>query len=739
MIFVIQVYMKRIWIGLLCIALFSTVIAMPVSADFQVTNYNEEIYAGGILDMMAFVGETDLSGYSFRWQADASLGKGSWYDLEDNDAYKGTKTNHLQLYSTYGMDYEDFDCIPFRCAVTKNGITKYTSDMYMHIYPTEDMWKALDNKRIGLFEPNLTNVTGFHAKDELNYAANTYAGSTIEIRCGGSTESAIQLLENSNVQLKREIVITENGKTTVSGDNTSYIPYTVGSNAVKIQINMRVIMAGVDRGIYQTKTVTLHTQKPAATAVGKAKSACSLLRYTYNESEKLASIPKGERLEIVGKTGSYYQVFFSGMVGYVGSSMVEADMTDSKIIDHVELKMAEPLAGNIWPSSITVKPDSCFATSVEWYDSTSGHFMTSGERFVKGHDYQLVVWVSAKEGYSFKLDSSNQMLTTAVLNGNLPCFTSKAYEQVIGKVIDIRYDFYNVQEGQTPEPTQPSTTPTQPQHTHTPSQWRITGAYHYQVCTVCGDMLDQEDHKGGMATCTEKAICSVCGYAYMEENEQHNPDTSKWTACGGLYHAHLCIDCGAHCDTQDHIAGPAGTPDAAVVCKECGYIITPEKNHTHNLTRVAPKDATCTRPGNVEYYTCDGCSDFFTDNEGKNIITDVVIPPFGHTISDGWKYDGENHWRICTVCNEILAETQMSHEMHSDKCPTCGYGDTLSETNAEREDPTQLGGDREIEKNPIWRWDLSVILLAAGGVLVILVAAVGVLALCGFVFHKKKK
>ena len=226
-------------------------------------------------------------------------------------------------------------------------------------------------------------------------------------------------------------------------------------------------------------------------------------------------------------------------------------------------------------------------------------------------------------------------------------------------------------------------------HTHTPSGWRTTGIYHYKVCTTCGNFLEQEDHKGGVATCTEKGKCTVCGYAYIEENENHNPDTSKWTACGELYHAHLCKDCGAHCDTQDHAAGPAGTPDAAVVCKDCGYIITPAKNHKHNLTKVARKDATCTKPGNLEYYTCDGCSDFFADSEGKTQITDTVIAPLGHKVSEDWNFDETNHWRTCTMCNTVLAETQMGHEITGEKCTTCNYGSTAPETNPGTEPGTE--------------------------------------------------
>jgi hypothetical protein len=172
----------------------------------------------------------------------------------------------------------------------------------------------------------------------------------------------------------------------------------------------------------------------------------------------------------------------------------------------------------------------------------------------------------------------------------------------------------------------------------------------------------------------------------------------------------LCKDCGAHCDAQDHAAGPAGTPDAAVVCKDCGYIITPAKNHKHNLTKVARKDATCTKPGNLEYYTCDGCSDYFADSEGKTKVTDTVIAPSGHTISEAWQFDANNHWRTCTACKAVLAETQMAHEMTGEKCTTCGYGSATPVTDPGKE--PQNSQDKQDDVFP-W-WGYAVIIL--GGI-----------------------
>ena len=363
-----------------------------------------------------------------------------------------------------------------------------------------------------------------------------------------------------------------------------------------------------------------------------------------------------------------------------------------------------------------------YAAVTGWYDVESGaRLLSSQDQFQAGKQYRVELECTAAYGYVFQRDASGKMQYNPMITGVDVDNYSFGYDEYRGReTIKLEKTF-------TAAASNSQTT--EPQHTHSPSDWRTTGAYHYKSCSTCGEFLEQEDHKGGVATCKEKGKCTVCGYAYLTENETHNPDTTQWTACGNLYHAHLCKDCGAHCDAQEHVAGPAGTPDTAVVCRDCGYILTPAKNHQHELTEVAKKDATCTEPGNVAYYTCSGCSELFADREAKTTITDTAVAPLGHTLSEAWMYDAGNHWRICTVCNQILIETQLAHDMTGEKCATCGYDGTLPDTEPTdtAPDPTQpQTPDQDDSGSPWW-----VFLLI--GLVVVVAAAIGALTL------KKKK
>ena len=79
-------------------------------------------------------------------------------------------------------------------------------------------------------------------------------------------------------------------------------------------------------------------------------------------------------------------------------------------------------------------------------------------------------------------------------------------------------------------------------------------------CDYCGKKLTE--HTGGKATCTEKAICEVCGKAYGE------------------------FDANNHSDLK-HIDAKAATKDAE---------------------------------GNIEYWYCEGCGKYFSDKDGTKEI-----------------------------------------------------------------------------------------------------------------------
>lgn len=80
-----------------------------------------------------------------------------------------------------------------------------------------------------------------------------------------------------------------------------------------------------------------------------------------------------------------------------------------------------------------------------------------------------------------------------------------------------------------------------------------------------------------------------------------------------------------------------------------GYVIDEVKlsNLTlkHTLIKTEAIPATCTEPGNVEYWTCDTCGKHFNDENGTEEIeeSEWIIPAAGHSYENG----------KCTVCSEV--------------------------------------------------------------------------------------
>ena len=99
---------------------------------------------------------------------------------------------------------------------------------------------------------------------------------------------------------------------------------------------------------------------------------------------------------------------------------------------------------------------------------------------------------------------------------------------------------------------------------HTFGEWTSNGdGTHTRKCTVDGcNGVETKDCSGGTATCTEKAVCEVCGKAYGE------------------------LDANNHSGLK------------------------------HNNAKAATKDA----EGNIEYWYCNGCGKYYSDKDGTKEI-----------------------------------------------------------------------------------------------------------------------
>ena len=104
---------------------------------------------------------------------------------------------------------------------------------------------------------------------------------------------------------------------------------------------------------------------------------------------------------------------------------------------------------------------------------------------------------------------------------------------------------------------------------HTFGEWvSDNDGKHTRKCTVDGcDAFETENCSGGNATCTEKAVCDVCGKAYGEfDGTNHEGGVQEWTTRTAFVHEQKWNCCGAVIVASEAHEWKDG------VCRECGYV-----------------------------------------------------------------------------------------------------------------------------------------------------------------------
>ena len=94
-------------------------------------------------------------------------------------------------------------------------------------------------------------------------------------------------------------------------------------------------------------------------------------------------------------------------------------------------------------------------------------------------------------------------------------------------------------------------------------------------------------------------------------------------------------------------------------------------NAKHNAVKVERKDPTCTEDGNIEYWYCNVCKKYFSDTEFKNEISfdKTVIPATGHNLIKIEAKDptvggtGNIEYWYCEVCDKYFSDEKAEHEI----------------------------------------------------------------------------
>lgn len=172
-------------------------------------------------------------------------------------------------------------------------------------------------------------------------------------------------------------------------------------------------------------------------------------------------------------------------------------------------------------------------------------------------------------------------------------------------------------------------------------------SYDLYVCkrdkshTYINNTVAAPGHTGGIATCTQKAVCDVCGKEYGELAPHSYESVVIAPTCKDSgYTLYTCTVCG------DEYRGE----------------LVPATGEHDFTDGIISKAATCTEAGS-KTITCKDCG----------FSLSVEIPAKGHSVSE-WTVNGNEATGTCSECGETVTRPATSEDVK--ECERCGYHHT---------------------------------------------------------------
>ena len=220
---------------------------------------------------------------------------------------------------------------------------------------------------------------------------------------------------------------------------------------------------------------------------------------------------------------------------------------------------------------------------------------------------------------------------------------------------------------------------------HVWGNWQHDDTQHWRCCTVPTCTAEErENHTTDTpATCTTKAVCTVCKSQYGKF-DTHNHPAAKVTStaatdptCGskGNQAYSYCADCHKYFkDGDKNLYDDATHFDIAAL--------------THrSATKTAAVAPTCEAGGNLAYWYCADCGNYYADKDGRLDSTTAfatnasfLLSALGHDyVGQPYKSDATGHWQ---VCKHDGCTQETAHEAHTgneatcvaeSECQVCGY------------------------------------------------------------------
>ena len=175
--------------------------------------------------------------------------------------------------------------------------------------------------------------------------------------------------------------------------------------------------------------------------------------------------------------------------------------------------------------------------------------------------------------------------------------------------------------------------------------WHSNETEHWHICQNenCTVTDTKTAHSGDDdGDCTTAVLCG-CGHVITAAKPAHT--FGEWVSGGDGTHTRKCTENGCNGSETENCSGGKATCTDKAICEVCGkpYGEPSSANHA-DLKHVEAKEATEKAEGNTEYWHCDGCDKYYSDAAAAKEITkaDTVTEKLPDSGSKPQTGDGRN-------------------------------------------------------------------------------------------------
>ena len=513
--------------------------------------------------VLKVIGATNVT---YQWQAgyyDSALAP---VDLDDNDYYIGTKTNHFKLLASGQLD-----TLEFRCKITYDGGSTYSQLFHFTFLDPKAISRAYI---VGVDAPAFGCVPKYRTDDILS---KQYDLDRM-VWYGPINDSSAPLMKSTDVYLAGKYkcrfyldpaegyTFNENSDCSVDGiickvyseksddGTTAYYAERVYTVSFKGTVpdgildfewkNPSDTATNVNLGNAYLGTDTMDI--PFAFKIKDLPRNMALADYTVygstyiqRDGKSLYYTHTGDRVnlkDLATEPGRYYIYHELFLLDPEGNEIATeyvcyfVNVWVPVYIMDLSVEVDEPVAGLDAEIAFLNKTNGCVVNNMYWYDITDGErvLLKQTDTFEAGHTYQVEMWLKANDGYYMNTDKDGYLNVNARINGKpaevLLAFSS---DKVAGFTMDFTIPGDSTNPSIPTVPTEPSTggqdnptvptepstggqdNPTVPTEPSTGDQDKPTGPVDPVIIGLLGDA--NEDGKINIkdATLIQKSIANL--------------------------------------------------------------------------------------------------------------------------------------------------------------------------------------------------------------------------------------